>query len=276
MTRDPRRHEPMPSRSDWGALCAFGTLGWQRATSERPALLMRGGLNVLALAIFWAFWRATPPQELEVWDLTPSRLIWYLTITEWIVFTTGTPYREIEEDIRSGALASCLSRPVSYAQACLAQWCGGMAFRLPVFAVIGFGAALGFSGAMPLTPAMLPVGLISAVLALGLIHLCHLMIGLATTWTGSAAPLHWIWQKGLFVLGGLIIPLSLYPTPLRGVAELSPFAAMLSAPASLVIDSSREHAVMVLTMQTAWLVALGALAWLIDRAATSRFTARGI
>jgi len=266
----------MPSRSDWSALRAFARLGWQRAASERLALLMRGGLNVLVLAIFWAFWRATPWHELKLKDLTPERLIWYLAITEWIVFTSGMPYREIEDDIRSGAFATVLTRPVGFAPACLAQWSGGVAFRLPVFAVIGFGTAFGFSGGVPLAPAILPAGLVSAVLALALVHVCHLMIGLATTWTGSAAPVHWIWQKGLFVLGGLIIPLSLYPPRFRAIADMSPFAAMLSAPASLALDPSLKHASMVLMGQAMWLIVLVAFAGLIGRAATSRLLEDGI
>lgn len=266
----------MPPRFDWGALSAFASLGWRRAMAERVATLARCALNVLILAIFWAFWRATPLDELSERALTPERLIWYLAITEWIVFATGMPYREIEEDIRSGAVATGLSRPIGYAEAYLAQWCGAVAFRLPVFAIIGFGAALGFSGIVPLAPAMLLGLLLSTVLAMLILLLCHLMIGLATTWTGSAAPLHWIWQKGLFVLGGLIIPLSLYPTPFRALAERSPFAAMLSAPASLALDPSAGHATTVLTMQTAWLMVLAALAWLVDRAAIARLVARGI
>jgi ABC-2 type transport system permease protein len=257
-------------------LGAFAILGWRRAAAERLATVGRGALNVLALAIFWAFWRATPLAELGRADLTADRLVWYLAITEWIVFATGMPYREIEDDIRSGALATGLSRPIGYAAACLAQWSGAVAFRLPLFAAIGFCAALGFSGTVPLEPAMLLGWLSSAFLAVILIHLCQLMIGLATVWTGSAAPLHWIWQKGLFVLGGLIIPLSLYPRPFRGYAELSPFAAMLSAPASLALDSSRGHVTTVLLLQIAWLVALAALAWLVARAAIGRLLARGI
>lgn len=102
------------------------------------------------------------------------------------------------------------------------------------------------------------------------------MIGLATTWTGSAAPVHWIWQKGLFVLGGLIIPLSLYPAAFRGFAESSPFAAMLAAPASLALDPSARHTTTVLMLQAAWLVVLAVLAWLVDRAAIARLVARGI
>jgi ABC-2 type transport system permease protein len=266
----------MPSRSDWGALRAFAILGWRHAAAEGLATLMRGGLNVLALGIFWGFWQATPLDELGRRDLTPERLIWYLAMTEWIVFTTGVPYREIEEDVRSGAIAIGLSRPLGYAQACLARWGGGVAFRLPVFAVIGFGAALALSLTVPLAPTMLLTGLISALLALTLVHLCHLMIGLGATWTGSATPVHWIWQKGLFVLGGLIIPLHLYPAPLRDIAELSPFAAMLSAPASLALDPSPRHAATVLTLQSVWLAVLAACAWLMDRAATSRLIERGI
>ena len=185
----------MPSRSDVGALCAFARLGWQRAAAERLAMLMRGGLNVLVLAIFWAFWRATPLHELKLKDLSPERLIWYLAITEWIVFTTGVPYREIEEDIRSGALAAALGRPIGYAPACLAQWCGGVAFRLPVFAVLGFGVALGFSGSVPLAAAMLPAGLVSAVLALALdssrAHAMTVLMG-QTAWLIVLAALAWL------------------------------------------------------------------------------------
>jgi ABC-2 type transport system permease protein len=266
----------MPSGSDWGALGAFARLGWRCAAAERLATTARCALNVLILAIFWAFWRATPLQELDRRDLTPDRLIWYLAITEWIVFATGMPYRDIEDDIRSGALATGLSRPVGYAHACLAQWTGAVAFRLPTFAVVGFGAALWLSGVVPLAPAMLLGLLLSTVLAMAILHLSHLMIGLATTWTGSAAPLHWIWQKGLFVLGGLIIPLSLYPTPLRSLAEMSPFAAMLSAPASLALDPSAAHAATVLLLQTGWLMLLSVLAWFMDRTAISSLVARGI
>jgi len=266
----------MAFRSDWSALSAFAHLGWRLAAAERLATVARGALNVLVLAIFWAFWRATPLAELGRRDFTPERLIWYLAITEWIVFATAMPYREIEDDIRSGALATGLSRPIGYTTACLAQWCGAAAFRMPVFAVIGFGAALGFSGTVPLAPRMLLECLLSAVIAIALLHLCHVMIGLATIWIGSAAPLHWIWQKGLFVLGGLIIPLSLYPTPFRGFAENSPFAAMLSAPASLALDPAPGHVTTVMTLQTVWLVVLAVLAWLVDRAAIARLVARGI
>jgi len=261
--------------SNSSALRAFARIGWRRAAAEPLATAARGGLNVLALGIFWAFWRATPLAELRRPELTPERLIWYLAVTEWIVFSTGIPYREIEDDIRSGALATNLTRPIDYARACCAQWCGGIAFRLPIFALVGFVAALGLSGTVPIDPAMLLAGLASVLLALAILHLCHLMIGLATIWTGSAAPLHWIWQKGLFVLGGLIIPLSLYPAPFRRFAENSPFAAMLSAPASLALDPSPGHAIAVLRLQLIWLIVLAGMAWLTDRAAIARFLERG-
>ncbi len=93
----------MPSVSDGEALRAFARLGWRCAAAERLATAARCALNVLILAIFWAFWKATPLDELGRRDLTPERLIWYLAITEWIVFATGMPYRDIEEDIRSGS-----------------------------------------------------------------------------------------------------------------------------------------------------------------------------
>ena len=56
----------------------------------------------------------------------------------------------------------------------------------------------------------------------------HAAIGCAAFWLQDASPVYWIWQKFNFVLGGLILPLSLYPEWLQKVAYLSPFSALLN------------------------------------------------
>jgi ABC-2 type transport system permease protein len=265
----------MSFRRESSAVWALILLGWHVARAERLAILARGMLYALLLVIFAQFWRATPLAALGRPELTADRLIWYLTITEWIVFAAGVPYRDIDADIRNGAIAIGLTRPVPYSVACLASWCGTLAYRLLVFGLVGFVTAILLTGTLPLTAMAVPGLLLSGALAMLAIQLWQLIIGLAAIWTGSAAPFYWVWQKALFVGGGLIIPLDLYPRALRGIVEASPFAAMVWAPASLALDPSAARTVAVLALQGFWLVLLGAAVWLIDRAATFRLLERG-
>jgi hypothetical protein len=44
------------------------------------------------------------------------------------------------------------------------------------------------------------------------LHAKTIAIGLLDVWGQYARPVYWIWQKSLFVLGGLMLPLSLYPS----------------------------------------------------------------
>src|SRR5260370_22423456 len=97
-------------RRETRALAAFAALGWRGAASQTAGIVARGGLYALVLAIFWQLWQATPLAELARSDLTPARLLWYIAVTEWVVFASGLPYREIESDVRDGTIAAALTR----------------------------------------------------------------------------------------------------------------------------------------------------------------------
>ena len=45
-------------------------------------------------------------------------------------------------------------------------------------------------------------------------------IGLSAFWIVDTSPVYWIWQKLAFVLGGLLLPLELYPDWLRALARI--------------------------------------------------------
>jgi ABC-2 type transport system permease protein len=69
------------------------------------------------------------------------------------------------------------------------------------------------------------------------------------------------------VLGGLMLPLDIYPEWLRRLAELSPFAALIYAPASLAFDFDFERALQVAGVAALWtLVCAGLLTALYGRA----------
>jgi ABC-2 type transport system permease protein len=260
----------MPRQRELQAIAACFGLGFSQAREQRLALLGQSVLYVIVLAIFWGLWSATPLQELR--GAAPSReaLLWYLAITEWIVFAAGARYREIEREIASGAIDSALLRPLPHGVATLARWAGGGCYQMAALAVVGTVATWALTGSVPTQVVLAPLVVLSSLLALGLVLLSHLQLGYASVWLGSAAPLFWVWQKLLFVFGGLLFPLLLYPSALRRAAESSPFAAMLSAPASLVFGGDAAHVAALLVGQLLWLAVLGALTLVIARRATAR------
>jgi ABC-2 type transport system permease protein len=143
-------------------------------------------------------------------------------------------------------------------------------------ALVGFAGAWWLTGCVPLTWAMAPGIAIAGLAAIALILLCHLQLGYAAAWMRSAAPAFWIWQKFAFVLGGLLMPLTLYPPPWGDAAALTPFASMLFAPASLAVDPRLAHFASVLGGEAVWLAVLAASTFWLGRLATSRFLERGV
>jgi ABC-2 type transport system permease protein len=272
----------MPTRAfEAGAVWAFVVLGWRRAIAERAALAGRLLLYLLILAIFRQLWLATPLHELGPGAPTAADLLWYVAVTEWIVFAAGIPYRTVEEQIRSGQIESALLRPLPYAAATLAEWSGATAFYLLVMGIAGLAAAAWLTGTVPLTAATAGLIALSSTIGCAVALLFQLQLGYAAAWLGTSAPLFWIWQKLLFVCGGLLLPLTLYPPALRVLAEYGPFAAILFAPASLIlaptgISPTGISVADILGRQLAWFATIAMLTVLVDRAATARLRQRGL
>jgi ABC-2 type transport system permease protein len=74
-----------------------------------------------------------------------------------------------------------------------------------------------------------------AVASAGLLTTLHLCIGLLAFWLEDVTPVYWVAQKLLFVLGGLMMPIELYPDVIRRIAAWTPFPSMLDGPASYVL-----------------------------------------
>jgi ABC-2 type transport system permease protein len=255
------------------ALAAFARLGWREAAADRLGLLGRALLFSLPVLIFAAIWRATP---LAGVDHDADRLTWYVMVTEAIVFSPGYVFREIEEDIRTGAMEAALVRPLPYALARIAEEAGGTMLRLIVLGIVGTGLALATTAEVPVPPSAVPALLICAAVGALLALLFQVAIGLLTAWIGTPAPVYWIWQKLLFVFGGLFLPLTLYPAWVRDIGVATPGAAILFHPASLLLDSRPEAVLRAVSAQAAWLVGATLLVALVSSAATRRFVREGV
>jgi len=251
---------------------AFAKLGFRQALAEPGELLGRALFFVLILGVFSSVWRAVAESG-GVAGRQPAEMLWYLAVTEWVLMSAPLVQFQMEEDIRRGDVAYEITRPASWLGARLAHGLGALAVRAPVLLVVAFAAAWSIAGP-PTRPAGLGVAIAIGLVASMVVTLFHVGIGVAAFWLGDVAPAYWIWQKLLFVLGGMLIPLTLYPEPVRFVARASPFAAMLFVPGSLALDADAALLPLV-AEQLSWLVALALMVVLVDRAALARLLARG-
>ncbi|MBM3547521.1 MAG: hypothetical protein FJX54_11240 [Alphaproteobacteria bacterium] len=256
----------------FGAIAAFAWLGWREAASDRFGLFGRLLLFSLPVLIFGAIWRATPLGDS---GHDAERLTWYVVTTEAIIFAPGWVFSEIEEDIRSGAIEAALTRPLSYGLARIAEEIGGTLLRLSCLGVYGGILAWLATGIVPISSTAMPALALAMTLGALLALLFQVVIGFLTVWLGTPAPVYWIWQKVIFVLGGLFIPLTLYPAWMHQIGIATPFAAILYHPASLVLDARPAAIAAVLGWQLLWFAFAAFVVVAVATAATRRFVREG-
>jgi|SRR5579859_795477 len=202
-------------------------------------------------------------------------MVWYLVITETIVLSVARVSDLIDQQVKSGELAYTLAKPYSYPLFHFAQYLGGVLLALPANFLAGAALALVFAGPPPTNAAAWPVIALAALLAICLHFAVGLSIGLLAFWFEDTNAFYWIYQKLTFVLGGLYLPLSLFPSTLRAVAQRLPFSALAYAPARLSAQFDLRLAAGTLLTQLAWLLALGGVALLIYRGGVRRVNVNG-
>ena len=245
---------------------AFARIAFVQACAERGDLYGRALFFVVILGVFTALWRAVAEAGMPL-QAEQHQLVWYLAVTEWVLLSAPTRHLEIQEDVRRGDVAYQLSRPVSYPRATLAQCLGMLLVRAPVLGAVAFGCAFAFTGRVPEPRAFwfaVPFGLLaSAVLAE-----LYVALGLLSFWLTDATPLYWVAGKLVFILGGLMLPLELYPRWLQLLAACTPFPSLLSGPAGFVLSSHGMSALSLALHLLFWACALFGLVELLFWRAT--------
>ena len=245
---------------------AFARVAAARARHERGDLAGRIAFFAVILGVFSSLWRAAAEAGLPM-GADPRQLVWYLAITEWITISTPQVHLEIQETIRRGDVVYRLGRPASFVLGELAAGLGLAAVRLPVLGVVAFACASWFTGWVPPIAALaiaVPFGIAAAVMLTTL----HVWIGLLAFWLQDVSPVYWVSQKLLFVLGGMMLPLHLYPETIQRIAAMTPFPVLLAAPASFVFGEGAPAPATLAVRLALWcgVIALG-MRWTFQRAA---------
>jgi len=196
------------------------------------------GLNlflITCLLVFAHLWKVAA-LKLDVAHLDPDALLWYIALNEWVLIAIPDLQYEIEQDCRSGRLAYLLPRPISYLGTAFFEGLGVLSVNLISLGLVAFLFTWWRIGTFPFSLSSLTILLILGLLSATVGMIFKMIVGISAFWLQEVGPFDWLWEKMLFALGGLILPLAAYPLWIQKVAYCTPFPAILGQRSALALD----------------------------------------
>jgi len=239
-------------------------------------LLWRSVAILLFMLVFTFLWRTTYSSSGSTLlaGLTLSDTIWYLMLAETIELSRPRFARTISEAVKDGSIAYILGKPYDFILYQLATSAGDSVFRILLNAIFGGTLVWILVGTPPG-----PLGWLLAFLAIigaWLINFClTALIGLLAFVTEDVAPFEWIYQKLIFILGGMLIPIDFYPAWLQAVARALPFSYMMYGPARLFVTPNLAAFLNLISMQAVWILVLGGILAFFYRLGSRRLSING-
>ncbi|MBI1907864.1 ABC-2 family transporter protein [Candidatus Uhrbacteria bacterium] len=139
-------------------------------------------------------------------------------------------FRDMADDVKQGSVEVLLNKPVDYIFLTVAQRFGRQIWTLLASIVIIVSLLFVFTGPTPIDFSWLWFVQFVLLLLFGLLlsAIGFSLIGLSAFWIDDPTPVMWMFDKGVMVLGGALLPVALFPPVVRYIAEWSPMGAMLS------------------------------------------------
>lgn len=216
-------------------------------------LAYRSLFMIVILIVFIQLWRTTfdVTGSDRIAGLSLSDTIWYLVMTETIMLSKIRFASKIAEEVRDGSLAYTVSRPYSYMLYHFAYGLGDALLRLAINFTAGAILVSVLVGPMPQTS--LPAVFVTIILAVVLDFCINGMLGLLAFFTEDVDSFVLIYNKILFILGGMMIPLDFFPAWLRDLSTALPFSYAIYAPARIFVQFDWNRWVGVVLGQVAWI-----------------------
>lgn len=256
---------------------------WIAYTSMRSALAYSGEfvarsiLLAVILYIFLRLWvaayRGSGADRLG--GLSLEQMLWYLMITEAIIMSGSRVSIEVDEDVRTGRLAVQLLRPASYPLSLLAKAMGERLVRFGLNIVAGSIVTLVLVGTIPLGFSGLLMFVLAVPLAFTLDFLAYLFVGFFAFWLESTLGLAILYSRVAMLLGGMMMPVEVFPDRWQAIVRALPFPWMIYGPARLFVAPDATLLWTVMRSQIAALIVFSAAVAVIQKVALKRIQLNG-
>ncbi|MCA9806171.1 MAG: ABC-2 family transporter protein [Cyanobacteria bacterium HKST-UBA02] len=229
------------------------------------------------LYIFLRLWQVTYAETgaSELGGFTLAQMLWYLAVTESIILSAPRITQMVDRDVRTGELAVHLIKPMSYPLYCLGTSMGERVVRFALNLSVGLVIAVIFVGPIPLGPLSIACLLLALPLAFILDFLANFLIGLGAFWLEDTTGLVLIYSRITMILGGMLIPIELFPEAMQSWLRVLPFASIVYGPAKMLVAPSTGALAELLVIQSLGIVGVGALVAIVYGIASRRVFANG-
>lgn len=279
MSASDRSLVTAPRRPLWPLIKAadIARVNARQQLTYRGEFVTRALSMILFMGVFIALWTTAfdVSGTTALAGYTLPAMCWYLAMTETITLSGSRVFIEIGEMVRSGDLAYTLVRPVSYPAYMLAYSLGHSAPRFLLNLAVAAAVVLVFVRSVATTPAGFLGFLVLGAGALLLDALIMVLIGLLAFFIEEVMPVFWIYQKLLFTVGGLFLPLEFFPDWLQGAVRLLPFQFISYAPARAFVAFDPGEFAVALAGQAVYLVLTGLAVLAVWRYGQRRLAVHG-
>lgn len=232
---------------------------------------------VVIMFVFVQLWQVThagsPESAFAGFSL--QEIIWYLVATESIIFSLPRIHSTLQREVKDGDLAVRLNKPYNYLLFHYSSFLGTGLLQLAMSMAVGGVTAYLLVGGFDFRWEALPALLLVYVTTQLLHFFYSASVGLAAFWMEDVTGLYLLADRIKWILGGMLMPLELYPDTARKVAEALPFQHLIAGPARLFVKFSWEGFGQLLMAQAPWLLVFGLVCTGIYRLGVRRVDVNG-
>lgn len=196
---------------------------------------------VFIMFIYLMLWKAIYAQKGGgvIGGLSLNTMIWYLVFTELVTLSRTDLHLQVNDDVKSGSIAYLLNKPYNYVIYCFSYFLGEIGIKLLTNSVLGLLIGLIFVGPLEnFSITHLPFIILSLLLGCFINFFIYLSLSLTSFWFEDNSAFFWIYTKLVFTLGGMLMPLDLFPGWLRSLSRYLPFSYVTYVPAKLAVSFS--------------------------------------
>ncbi|HKP52335.1 MAG TPA: ABC-2 family transporter protein [Chloroflexia bacterium] len=239
--------------------------------------LLRSIFLVLIIFIFVQLWSATytvlGTSQIGVYSL--PQMVWYFAFAEAIIMSAPMLRRKVDEDVKSGDLAYRLSKPYNYMLYLASDYAGEWIARFVLNLAVASALALLLVGPITFTVWGVASALVLLVGAVVLDFLGAAIVSLLAFWIEDTMPFNLIYRRLTMLLGGMMIPLDVFPEPLSSIARALPFSYIVYGPSRQWVSPTESFFVEVLPRLAISIVVAGSIVFLMFRAGQRNVTVNG-
>ncbi len=219
------------------------------------------------VSVYYFIWKAVYSYDSQFGGLSFKEMITYVAVG-WVIRSLyfNNIDREMAQDILEGKISMVMLKPVSVQWSYVARALGEAAFRLLMLTVpAGIVVTLVFPVQGPASPFYFAAFLVSIVFSIVIVAALNFIVGACAVSLKSILGLlrAKFWMQEL--LSGLLVPITLFPSPFREISHWLPFEHIGFTPLMIYLGKMEPTEMFrVFALEIFWvvfLVAFGAWLW---------------